>query len=361
MAAPVNTPLFFEPILKPRAWGGDALRSLGKPLPPGTTPSTPIGESWELADLPPEIPAGCSVVASGPHAGRTLRSLIESNPREVMGAAPLWPDGRFPLLLKYLDARENLSVQVHPTAAYAEAHPPARIKSEAWYIIHADPGAVIYAGLLPGVTRQDVERAIAERTLPELMYKIPAVPGDCHYLPSGLCHALGAGIFAAEVQTPSDTTFRLFDWERTDRELHIEAALACLFGTQTDTKADTAPTLPPTRPPGLPPTLPPGQVEPVEAARTVTTGLCRTEFFEIERIDADPQASFEAVTNNAPLIWMVLDGSIRFTPPGGEAMTARSGQTVLLPAGMTDIPLGFVAATRYLQISLPAAHGTLLA
>ena len=123
---------------------------------------------------------------------------------------------------------DNLSVQVHPDDAYVRRHPEARLKSEAWHILDAQPGSVIYAGLKPGVDRDSFAQAIEDGTVVDKLVAIPAVPGECHYLPSGTCHALGAGVLVAEVQTPSDTTFRVWDWGRTSRELHIEQALECI-------------------------------------------------------------------------------------------------------------------------------------
>jgi mannose-6-phosphate isomerase len=137
--------------------------------------------------------------------------------------------------VKWLDAAQHLSVQVHPTAEYVVAHPEANLKTESWVVLDADPGAHLYLGLQPGVTKADVARGARDATLPETLRTFPAIPGEVHHLPSGTIHALGAGVLVAEVQTPSDTTFRLYDWAveygRAGRELHLEPALECLdFG-----------------------------------------------------------------------------------------------------------------------------------
>ena len=143
-------PLLFHPILKAKVWGGRELGKLGKSLPPGAL----IGESWELADLPESIAEGRSVIANGELSGKPLRQALQQFKFQIMGDAPLTPDGGFPLLIKFLDARQNLSVQVHPDDQYARSHPEAHLKSEAWIIISAEPGAVIYKGVKPSVTAQ---------------------------------------------------------------------------------------------------------------------------------------------------------------------------------------------------------------
>jgi mannose-6-phosphate isomerase len=226
-------PLILRPILKPKVWGGRRLEALGKALPD----DGPIGESWELADLGSTSASGGggdaarSVIANGPLAGKALHDAMDLWGHDMMGDVQPTTSGDFPLLVKYLDAREHLSVQVHPSPEYAAAHAGAHLKTESWYIVDAEPGAELFVGFKPGVTRGDLEGAIRSGTVPSIMRSIPAIPGECHTLPSGTVHALGAGVLVAEVQRPSDTTFRVYDWtneyNRPDRELHIEQALAC--------------------------------------------------------------------------------------------------------------------------------------
>lgn len=231
MTAPCPLPL--EPILLPKVWGGRRLSDLGKPLPPDTM----IGESWELADLASTSVSGGggdaarSVVATGPMRGRTLHHALAEWGTDLLGDARPTADGSFPLLVKYLDAREHLSIQVHPSIDYARQHGESHLKTESWLVIDAEPGAELFIGLKPGATRSDLEHALSDGTVPAIMRSRPAVPGECHTLPSGTVHALGAGVLVAEVQTPSDTTFRLYDWNREynrpDRALHITPGLIC--------------------------------------------------------------------------------------------------------------------------------------
>ena len=246
-------PLRFQPRLVPKMWGGRRLSSFGKELPD----SDPVGESWEVYDFPPGVADGASrgwvsaAVAEGPLAGRTLHDLMsdEAMRHRILGRVPpvQTPAGpQFPLLIKFLDAADDLSVQVHPDEAYAAEHAEAHLKNEAWYVLQAEPNSRLLKGLEAGVTRESFERAVADGTVEGLLTGLPAVVGECHYLPSGTVHALGAGMLVAEVQTPSDTTYRVYDFKRKDpktgeeRELHVDRALRCIdFST-----AGTNPTPP---------------------------------------------------------------------------------------------------------------------
>jgi len=234
-------PLLFEPILKEKVWGGRRLARYGKKLPQGTL----IGESWELADLPTTSVSGGggaaahSPIRNGQLEESTLHDAISIWGDDLLGRARLTPEGGFPLLVKYLDAREHLSVQVHPSPAYAATHRGARLKTECWFVLEAEPGGKIYKGIEPGVTPDRFAEHIERGTVADDLVAVDAVPGDCHLLPSGTCHALGAGVLVAEVQTPSDTTFRVYDWSaeygRSGRDLHIAEALECIdFGPAPD-------------------------------------------------------------------------------------------------------------------------------
>jgi len=198
-------PLTFRPIFKERIWGGRALEQLyGKSLPP----KVPIGESWEISDRPGDA----SVIANGPLAGKDLRWLMENHERELLGDAKS-ANGRFPLLIKILDAQEKLSLQVHPPARKA-AELKGEPKTEAWYIADAAPGAELYVGLKRGVTREEFERKIQSGEVAECFHRVPVRAGDTMFLPSGRVHAIGAGLVIFEIQQNSDTTYRVFDWNR---------------------------------------------------------------------------------------------------------------------------------------------------
>jgi len=221
-------PLKFKPIYKQRIWGGQKLRDVfDKDLPPGEK----IGESWELADLPDDK----SVIANGEFAGRTLGSVIRQYPKEITGDENF--SLPFPLLIKILDAEDVLSVQVHPDPETCRRMGKGEPKTECWYIIAAEPGAVIYKGLKKGITKERFAEAIKKGTVAEMLIKVPVRAGECHFLPAGTAHAIGPGLLIAEIQIPSDTTYRVFDWNRVDdagkaRELHIAEAMESIHFDQ---------------------------------------------------------------------------------------------------------------------------------
>jgi mannose-6-phosphate isomerase len=308
VTTPAPYPLLFEPVLLPKVWGGDRLAKFGKAVSPGDR----IGESWELADLAATSASGAggagvrSVIANGPLKGRTLHDAMDLWGERLLGdAKPI--DGGFPLLVKLLDARENLSVQVHPSAAYAAAHAGAKLKTECWYILEAQPGSVIYKGVKPGVTRETFAQHIADATVLNDLVSVPAVVGECHNLPSGTVHALGAGVVVAEVQTPSDTTFRVFDWGRKGRALHISECLECM---------DLGP--------------------PPPALRLSKGDVLTTEFFTVSQ--PEPGKTVRPRSRAATVI-MPLVGWGHMFWPGQPAITeVDQGQTILVPA---DIATSF--------------------
>ena len=217
-------PLTFKPIFKERVWGGRSLQRLyGKAMPP----DKPIGESWEISDRPGDA----SVIANGPLAGKDLRWLMEHCTKDLLGAGHE-NTKRFPLLVKILDAREKLSLQVHPPAAKA-AELGGEPKTEMWYVAEAAPGAELYAGLKRGVTRAEFEKKIGDGTVADCFHRLKVEQGDVMFLPSGRVHALGAGLVIFEIQQNSDTTYRVFDWNRLGldgkpRELHVAESLASM-------------------------------------------------------------------------------------------------------------------------------------
>ncbi|MBX9583471.1 MAG: class I mannose-6-phosphate isomerase [Gemmataceae bacterium] len=227
MPGPDLYPLRFEPVFKGMLWGGGRLPALlGRPHPPGD----PVGEAWVLSD----VDGSPTRVADGDFEGATLRELIADDPAAILGPAEP-ADGRFPLLLKFIDARLPLSVQVHPNDDQAAAKTPgAAGKTEAWVVLEANPDTSrIYAGFKPGVTAADFRAALATGTTPGTLHSFTPRPGDCVFLEAGTVHAIGADILLFEVQQTSDTTYRLYDWGRVDaktgkpRDLHVEDALTC--------------------------------------------------------------------------------------------------------------------------------------
>ena len=215
-------PLQFAPLIKQTLWGGRQLGDLlGKPI--GQEDN--YAESWEVVDHGDDQ----SVVLDGPLAGETLSGLIDRDRRWVLGGDS--DASQFPLLLKYLDCNRVLSVQVHPDDAYGARMPvPDRGKTEAWYVVDTQPESLIYAGLKSGIDRDGLAQAVAAGQTDQVLHAFHPKPGDCVFIPAGTVHALGAGLVIAEIQQSSDTTFRLFDWNRVgpdgkSRPLHIEQSL----------------------------------------------------------------------------------------------------------------------------------------
>lgn len=218
-------PITFKPLYMERVWGGRELeRVYARTLP---DPSRPFGESWEIVDREGEQ----SVVDEGPLAGIPLHELWSTRREEIFGAG-YEKHPRFPILIKVLDARDDLSIQVHPPARLA-ARLGGEPKTEMWYIADCEPGAKLYVGLKNGVTKADFEQAIDNGSVADCVHAITPRPGDSIFIASGRLHAIGAGFLIHEIQQNSDTTYRVFDWNRlglddTPRQLHVEQSLASI-------------------------------------------------------------------------------------------------------------------------------------
>jgi len=219
----MTSPLTFDPIFMERMWGGRRLESeFGKKLPPNTR----IGESWEIVD---RLEAQ-SVVANRPLKGKTLHELWLQNRHDIFGDVPETP--RFPLLIKLLDAQERLSLQVHPPEEVA-AKLGGEPKTEFWYVAASDPGAEFFLGFRKLITREQFKRALDKGTVDDCVQKIRVKAGDAMFLPGGRLHAVDGGNVLVEIQQNSDTTYRVFDWNRVDatgnaRQLHVDQALQCI-------------------------------------------------------------------------------------------------------------------------------------
>lgn len=340
-------PLKFQPIYKEKVWGGRTIEKLGRRLPGADKqPPTPIGESWEIVDLAQTSPSGGgghaerSIISNGPLKGKSLHEAITLYGESLLGRLALSEHGEFPLLVKFLDAKENLSVQVHPSAEYAAKHKDAFLKSEAWYIVDADPGATIYKGIQRGTAPEAFRKAVesGDRAAVEaLMIRVPVKAGDCHYLPSGTCHALGAGVLVAEVQTPSDTTYRVYDWGRKGRELHLNQAMQCIQFGAADTKRSE-------------------RRSHIAGMFTTVTRLVLCEHFRLEKVRMAEEYEQE-IPYDQPAIWMVLDGMGTITPGNGaEAVKFHRGETLLVPANMNDAKVRLDANTVWLEVTFPKAQ-----
>ena len=293
-------PLLFEPLLSERPWGGRDLEAkFGKPLPPNEK----IGESWEIY--------GNSIIANGTLAGHTLReALVKYGDLICPGAGD-----DFPLLVKFLDAREWLSVQVHPNdeqAQQLEGEP--RGKTECWYVLYAEPGAKIAYGVTHEMTADEFRAAVAAGKADKVMAYTPVKSGDFVYVPAGTPHALGPGILIYELQQSSDITYRVYDWDRVGkdgkpRELHLEKALAVMdFHPRKDVLVP--------------------YTEQHHRANTRVAELWRGQYFGLHRITFnDPQT--DMITGGVCQVITVIKGSIQI-----QGVTVNKGYSTLIPAAL---------------------------
>jgi mannose-6-phosphate isomerase len=318
-------PLRFQPILRQYLWGGRRLgTSLGKRLAPDGI----YAESWEVCDHGTDQ----SVVEFGPLAGTTLRHLVDQCGGELLGRN--YPQSRFPLLLKFLDAAQMLSVQVHPDDALAaKLNPPDLGKTEAWVVLEAEPEGLIYAGLAPGVDRAALVAAIGQGRCQDCLHAFHPSPGDCILLHAGTPHTFGGGVLVAEIQQSSDATFRLFDWNRLGpdgkpRPLHVERALEAIdFGRG------------PVEPQRPRPTDRPQVSRLVECRQFV---LDRWEFDGPMAVGGDRRCHIIAV----------LEGAVRIDGDPAGAALPRGG-TALVPAGLGPVQLSPQQRTVLLDAYLP--------
>ena len=231
---PKTYPLQFDPILKERIWGGEKLKTiLNKPIVSKIT-----GESWELSTVEGDV----SVVADGSLKGKSLMNLIDEMPEEILGTKVYQRFGKhFPLLFKYLDAREDLSIQVHPNDKLAKERHNSFGKTEMWYVTQADADARIIVGFKEDSSKEEYLKHLNDKTLVSILDDVKAKPGDVFFLETGTVHAIGAGLVVAEIQQTSDITYRLYDFDRKDaqgntRELHVDLALDAINYNKVDTQ-----------------------------------------------------------------------------------------------------------------------------
>lgn len=324
MTRPPLYPLLFEPVLKDYIWGGRNLNTrLGRPLPSGD-----IAESWEIAGHED----GTTVVANGRFAGMPLTEVHAQLGLDLIGSNSAWAQERhkFPLLIKLLDANRPLSVQVHPNDDYALANEGNELgKTEMWVVLHAEPDAAIILGVTEGTTPAAFEQAIADGNLEPHLHTLPVQTGDVVCVPAGSLHAILAGLLIAEIQQNSNTTYRVYDWNRLSngqpRPLHVQQALDVINFEQ------VAPQI-------CPPTL----VAEADGIRRYE--LCRNRYFVTERVEMTPGATVAGECNGRSLeIWGVIAGSatvndvaltaVRFTllpaALGPFTVTAPDGATLL--------------------------------
>jgi len=318
-------PLLFQPIFKDRIWGGRELERLyGKAIPAGQ----PTGESWEISDRPGDA----SVVTNGPLAGKNLRWLMEHHATEVLGSARLSVDGRFPLLCKILDAREKLSLQVHPPADKAKQL-KGEPKTEMWYVVDAAPNASLYVGLNRSVTRSEFEKRIADGSVAECFYRIPVKAGDTMFLPSGRVHAIGDGLVIFEIQQNSDTTYRVFDWNRVGldgkpRELHVAQSLASIDFNDFEPQLVSNPF--------------------VQGLNFKSRALVEHDLFNVNEVHVDNPAQVVLGTQKLRIIALIKGAAT--IQAGATGVALKPGDFCLVPASLTDVKIAVRHAAAWLCV-----------
>lgn len=329
-------PLTFQPIFKDYLWGGRNLTRLGLTLPPG---DGPIAECWTISAQPD----GVTPIANGALAGLTLTDAIQRLGLDLLGqhSAPALATGEFPLLVKLLDCNAPLSVQVHPTAAYAtQLGPPHAPKTEMWYILHAQPDAQIIYGLNRPTTPAEFRTLLttANGRFHDLLYHLPVHTGDAILVPTGSLHALLGGLIVLEIQQSANTTYRVYDWNRLDthgqpRPLHIDHALNVINFAQ------IRPTAYPQRPlPGHP----------------THRELSRCDFFVVETLTLQPGETFTTNLDGRTFeIWGALSGQATLTYPAGK-QHLPAVQFTLLPAALGLTTFTAIHPTRLVRAYVPA-------
>jgi mannose-6-phosphate isomerase len=326
-SAPMH-PLRFEPIYQYRVWGGRRLSELLSTPLPG---DGPIGEAWLLSDRDDHP----SKVADGPLTGSTIRQLMEQSPEQLLGKHA-GRFRRFPVLLKFLDVHDRLSVQVHPKDGRKDYIPVGESgKTEAWVVLEASPASRIYAGLKPGTSRDDLDRALANRGVAELLASFTPSIGDAVYLPAGTVHSLG-GLVVFEVQENSDVTFRLFDWNHIDpktgkpRPLQVEQAMACVDFDQV-------------------------AIRPVTTVVEVASPVKRERLFHCEHFSVwrhEGRSTFRVGAADTPRVLVSIIGEGELEHDGTIYPIGR-GDVVLLPAEVGECSYRPRNAVSLLEVALP--------
>lgn len=306
-------PIKLKPAFKDYLWGGTRLRDdFGKDCD-----FDKIAESWELSCHKD----GNSVVADGEFAGLTLAQYIEKEGKSVLGTN-CEKFENFPILIKLIDAKDNLSVQVHPNNEYAQRVEGEYGKTEMWYVVDCDEGASLLYGFKHNITKEEFRERIENNTLLEVTNSVPVKKGDVFFIEAGTLHAIGKGILIAEIQQNSNTTYRIYDYGRVDadgkpRQLHIDKAVDVT---------------------NLCPAKPYPQSEPVDMGGWTKKRLAKCEYFTVDVINVDTSAALEADKSSFVNI-LVLDGGCVLSSEGNDAVELKKGDSVFIPAGLGKFEL----------------------
>ncbi|RAR46636.1 type I phosphomannose isomerase catalytic subunit [Flavobacterium lacus] len=308
-------PFTFTPILKERIWGGTKLKNyLNKPISSENT-----GESWELSSLPNEV----SVINNGFFKGKNLNELLEQFPEEILGKVVYSRFGKqFPLLFKYLDARENLSIQLHPNDELAKKRHNSFGKTEMWYVMQADENARLIIGFKENSSKEEYLQKLESNEILSLLNEVPVKKGDVFFLETGTIHAIGAGIVLAEIQQTSDVTYRIYDWDRVDangkeRELHTELAVDAINYQTTSAKKEYT------------------------AIVNKSTPVVNCPYFKTSIISLNDEVLIDK-TSDSFMVLMCTEGNFELLFED-KKYTYQTGDTVLIPAVFTSFMLKGIA------------------
>lgn len=313
MEQETQTPIMaFEPLLKQTLWGGDKIipfKQLDRQL-------THVGESWEISG----VEGHETIIANGPYKGRKLNDVLALLKERLVGQANYKRFGNeFPLLIKFIDARHKLSIQVHPTDEQAQACGLGRGKTEMWYVIKSAPGASLYSGLKRAITPDEYENMVADDTITDALSLYEVHAGDVFYLPAGRIHSIGAGCFLAEIQETSDVTYRIYDFNRKDedgsyRQLHTAEAKACIdYHVSADYRTHYT------------------------AAKDRQVELVSCPHFTTSLYDLDRPMTLDYSHLDSFVILIGMEGSATVSADGTAPVTLRGGTTLLLPATVNEV------------------------
>jgi mannose-6-phosphate isomerase len=302
-------PFIFEPLLKEKIWGGKDIRPFKRLLPGNDT----IGESWELS----HVEGNYSIVANGALAGQSIDDLIETFGAALLGGKVFQQFGkRFPLLIKFIDAQDNLSIQVHPGDELAQKRHHSFGKTEMWYVIKAAHGAALYSGFSQQIDAGEYVRRVADNSFMDVLQRYEVTAGDVFFLPAGRVHAIGSGCFIAEIQQTSNITYRIYDYDRRDargnaRELHVEQAKDAIdYTVYPDCRT----------------TCEPAENSPVQ--------LVQCKYFTTSLLSVNKTVKRDFATLDSFVIYILTEGRATIRDDGGNELTVCQGQTVLLPAAV---------------------------
>ncbi|NOU61459.1 type I phosphomannose isomerase catalytic subunit [Marinifilum caeruleilacunae] len=319
-------PLKFKPILKDKIWGGSKLKTV---LNKDFSPLPNAGESWEISGVEGDI----SLVSNGTLAGNNLEELIEVYMGDLVGDHVYDKFGmEFPLLIKFIDANDVLSIQVHPDDELSKERHNAFGKTEMWYVIEADKGSELIVGFNQEVDKAKYVAKLDEGKLEEILNNEPVEKGSCFFIPAGRVHAIGKGILLAEIQQTSDVTYRMYDWNRTDdqgnpRELHTELAVDAIdYSFEKKYRTD------------------------YETKLNETKELVRCPYFTTNTLEFDKQTEKDYSQLDSFVIYMCLDGDFTIESEGGITTEVAKGETVLIPAALENVILFPKGKTEILEV-----------